>query len=64
MTTATRRAVIRVCLAVDILGAVALVIGAATRSTGNWSGTFTAVAFLAASLVAGLLYLRSTRGRS
>ena len=64
MSIGTRRTVIRVVLLIDVLCVVALLVAVLTGADGNRNGAVTAGVFLVASLVAGLLYLRSTRGRS
>ena len=61
MNVTLKRRITRICLAADVLLLIASVIGASLGYSRGFAG---GVAFAAVGIAAGLLYLRSTRGRS
>lgn len=61
MNVTLRRRITRICIAVDVLLLIAAVIGDSLGRSRSWGAG--GIAFAVAGIVAGLLYLRSTRGR-
>ena len=64
MSIRRRRVVIRVALAADIACAAAIAVRASLPGHHSWGWGFASFATLSVSVVCGLLYLRSTKGRA
>lgn len=59
-----RRVLIRIALAADVACAIAVVVRASLPGFHSWGRGLLLFVTLSVSVVTGLLYLRSTRGRS
>ena len=64
MSTATRRLITRICLAIDVLLLIAVVIGVSVSASPDWAAGFYGITFAVIGIVMGLFYLHHSRGRS
>jgi hypothetical protein len=64
MSVPARRRITTISLAIDVLILVILVTAGSLSRFHHWRAGFTGIAFAAVSIVAGLLYLRSTKRKA